>query len=102
MTSIKDRLIIKLANHVTVAKGKKAMAHLEEITKHPAQTQQEFLMRLMHDNRDTEYGREHCFANIHNIEDFRKNVPLTLASQRDKETKRQRDIWYFGFRETSS
>ena len=29
MTSIKDRLIIKLANHVTVAKGKKAMAHLQ-------------------------------------------------------------------------
>lgn len=77
MISIKDRLIIKLANQVTVAKGKKVMSHLEEITKQPVPTQQKFLMQLMRDNRETEYGRAHNFANIYSVEDFRKYVPLT-------------------------
>ena len=77
MTNIKDSLIIKLANHMTVAKGNKACNHLDEITEHPMQTQKEFLMTLLHDNKDTEYGRKYGFKDIHSIEDFRKAVPLT-------------------------
>lgn len=77
MTSIKEKLIIKLTNRLTVAKGRKARRHLDNITQHPMQTQEEFLMTLLRDNQDTEYGRKYGFRDIHSIEDFRRAVPLT-------------------------
>lgn len=77
MTNIKERIIIRLANHFVAAKGRKARKHLDEITQHPMQTQEEFLMTLLQDNKDTEYGRKYGFKDIHSIEDFRKAVPLT-------------------------
>ena len=77
MTTIKDRLIIKFVNHETVAKGKKACKHLDKITQHPMQTQEAWLMTLLDDNKDTEYGRKYGFKDIHSIEDFRKAVPLS-------------------------
>ena len=77
MTNIKDRIIIKLANQVVAAKGKKARKHLDEVAQYPMKTQKEFLMTLLHDNKDTEYGRKYGFKDIHSIEDFRKAVPLT-------------------------
>jgi len=44
-------------------------------TKDPMSAQKEFLLKLLYDNRDTVFGKEHKFFGIKTIEDFQKNVP---------------------------
>lgn len=78
MTSIKDKLIIKLINHKIVSEGSRARKHLDDITRRPMQVQEEFLMKLLNDNKDTEYGRKYHFADIHSLDDFRRQLPLTI------------------------
>ena len=36
----------------------------------------ELLMKLLADNKDTEYGKKYDFASIHSIEDYQKKVPV--------------------------
>ena len=43
----------------------------------PAKRNEAFLMQLLQDNKDTEYGKKYNFANIHSIEDYQKKVPVT-------------------------
>ena len=38
--------------------------------------QKEFLLRVLYDNRDTLFGKEHKFSHIKTVEDFQKNVPV--------------------------
>ena len=40
------------------------------------QMQSEVLMRLLRRAKDTEYGRQHGFANINHYEQFAKQVPV--------------------------
>lgn len=40
-------------------------------------TQEEFLKKLLNDNKDTEYGKKYNFAAIDSIESYRKNVLLS-------------------------
>ena len=44
--------------------------------KHPADTQIDLLLRLLHRNRDTRFGREHAFAEIKSYADFAAAVPV--------------------------
>ncbi|MDO5328511.1 MAG: GH3 auxin-responsive promoter family protein [Coriobacteriia bacterium] len=44
--------------------------------KNPMKYQKEFLLKLLDENKDTEYGKKYNFANIKSIEDFKKNVPV--------------------------
>ena len=37
----------------------------------------EFLMKLVRDNKDTEYGKLHHFDEIHSVDDYRRLVPLS-------------------------
>ena len=38
----------------------------------------ELLMKLLNDNKDTEYGKKYDFANIHSVEDYQKKVPVVV------------------------
>lgn len=78
MKGIFKKLVIRLANYKLASDGKKAFNHLDRITYKPMHTQEQFLLRLLHDNKDTEYGRKYGFADIHSIEEFRERVPLTI------------------------
>ena len=51
---------------------------LEEETQKPMEMTTELLMKLLHDNKDTEYGKKYNFANIHTIEDYQKEVPVVV------------------------
>ena len=42
----------------------------------PQLTQEEVLKRIVHANRDTEFGRKHEFENIESVEQYRLQVPL--------------------------
>ena len=39
--------------------------------------QENVLFTILNDNKDTEYGKEYGFADIHTIEDYQKRVPVS-------------------------
>jgi hypothetical protein len=47
----------------------------EKMTKYPMAAQRNFLLRMLYDNRDTVFGKEHGFAGIRSVEDYQKAVP---------------------------
>ncbi|MDP3789955.1 MAG: GH3 auxin-responsive promoter family protein, partial [Candidatus Omnitrophota bacterium] len=54
----------------------KAMA-FERLTKNPAGIQKKILFEYLARNKDTEYGRKYRFADIRNISDYQKMVPMS-------------------------
>ena len=49
---------------------------LEEETRRPMEVTTALLMRLLGENKDTEYGKKYDFANIRSIEEYQKKVPV--------------------------
>ena len=43
----------------------------------PMKYNEDLLMKILDDNKDTEYGKKYDFANIRSIEDYQKKVPIT-------------------------
>lgn len=42
----------------------------------PVKTQRKLLLKIVRDNRNTLYGREHGFSSIRTVEDFQRKVPV--------------------------
>lgn len=42
----------------------------------PKEIQHKYLFKLLHKNRDTDYGRDHGFRSIQSIADFRRQIPV--------------------------
>ena len=55
---------------------RKRITALDTAVKNAAEVQQDVLMRLLEDARDTEWGKLHDFRSIHSYEDFRNRFPL--------------------------
>ena len=53
-------------------------AFQENETQHPMELTTELLMKLLDDNKDTEYGKKYDFANIHSVEEYQKKVPVVV------------------------
>jgi len=53
------------------------LKRLEVLTSNPMEYQKNFLMKVISDNKDVEYGKKYNFSEINSIEDFQKNVPVT-------------------------
>ena len=47
-------------------------------THKPMELTTELLMKLLNDNKDTEYGKKYDFANIHSVEEYQKKVPVVV------------------------
>lgn len=75
-----DERVIKIVNEARWTDGQEVRNRLEDITYSPMRCQEEFVMRLVHENATTTYGQEHGFKSILNIEDFRSRIPLTTYS----------------------
>lgn len=60
--------------------GRKHMNELLANTKNAMEINEALLMKIIRDNENTEYGKLHNFKNIHSIEDYKKNVPLSNYS----------------------
>lgn len=58
--------------------GKVAHDHLMEMTMDPMRYNTDLLMRILEDNKDTEYGRKYGFADIHSVEEYQSRVPVTM------------------------
>ena len=67
----------KVFNKAVIGKGRKAVHSLDNASKNAVALQKECLMKLLDDNKDTEYGKKYDFANIHSIEDYQKMVPFS-------------------------
>ena len=53
---------------------------LEEVTqqcREPMRTNEVLLMRILDQNKDTEFGKKHRFSEIRSIEDYQRAVPVT-------------------------
>ncbi len=53
------------------------MRELDQNSRKANALSEEFLMKLLEENKDTEYGRKYGFADIHSIEEYREKVPLS-------------------------
>ena len=72
-----DEKVIKVVNEARWIDGQNVRRRLDDITHNPMRSQEEFLMRLVRENANTEYGRKNNFKDIRNMDDFRRFVPLT-------------------------
>lgn len=59
------------------AEGGPVYDSMVEMTKDPMRYNTELLMRMLDDNKDTEYGRKYGFTDIKSVAEFQERVPLT-------------------------
>ncbi|HEX2081515.1 MAG TPA: GH3 auxin-responsive promoter family protein [Longimicrobium sp.] len=66
----------RVASALYRAAAAPASARFARALRDPAAAQAAILRRILHENRDTEFGRAHGFARIRTAADFRARVPL--------------------------
>lgn len=60
-----------------ISEGVKVRESLEVRTKDPMKYNTELLMKILDDNKYTEYGKKYDFANIKSVEEYQNKVPVT-------------------------
>ena len=70
-------LIIRLLDSILTKKGRKALQDIEQSTFDPKKCNEDLLLRILKDNKDTEYGKKYDFANIKSIDEYRQKVPFS-------------------------
>lgn len=65
------------ARYKKIQASEQALGELERRLDDPMGFSEDFLLKLVSDNRDTEFGRQHGFADIHSVEDYQRQVPLS-------------------------
>lgn len=71
------RPIIGLIDAILIHKGKKALKDIEKFSEDPRKYNEECLLKLLRDNKDTEYGKLYGFGDIKSIEEYRQKVPYS-------------------------
>ena len=98
-----------LANKANADKGLEAWHSFQQETEKPMELTTTLLMKLLEDNKDTEYGRRYGFADIHTIEEYQRRVPVIvyddIAESLERMMKGEKNILtaypYNHFNETS-
>ena len=70
------KMLSRAAMRIMVVKGKRSLRHLEKASHAPMEENLALLKTILRDNKNTEFGRAHHFAQIRSVEDFRKAVPI--------------------------
>ena len=70
-------LVTAVINKILIRRGRKAMRELDQNSRRAVSLSQEVLLRLLAENKDTEYGRQYDFAGIRSIKEYQEKVPLT-------------------------
>ena len=71
------KLIQKLIDTIFVHLGKKALKDIEQSSLDPRKANEELLLKILKENKDTEYGKKYGFKDIHSIEEYRQKVPFS-------------------------
>lgn len=56
--------------------GIKVFKEFEEVSKNPGEISEEVLLKILNDNKNTEYGKKYDFINIHNTKEYQEKVPV--------------------------
>ena len=75
--TVKERLMNRVITRVLITRGKKAMRDIDVNSKDAVSISEQLLLRLLDENKNTEYGKKYGFAGIHSIEEYRAKVPLS-------------------------
>ena len=68
--------IIALIDFIMIHLGRKTLRFIDNESKKKGANEQQ-LLKILRDNKDTEYGRKYDFANIHSFEEYKAKVPLS-------------------------
>ena len=60
-----------------VLKGSAAIKRMEAHSLNAMQSNEELLMKILRDNKDTEYGKRYGFGDIHTIREYQEKVPFS-------------------------
>lgn len=71
------RPIIGIIDAVLISKGKKALKDIEKSSFDPKKSNEELLLKILQENKDTEYGKKYGFADIKSVEEYRQKVPFS-------------------------
>ena len=71
-----SRFFLKMIGKVVRRPVLRHLAAFEAATERPREIQEALLRRILAFQADTEFGRDHGFASIHTMEDFRRNLPV--------------------------
>lgn len=71
------KLLSKAAMRLIVIKGNSSLRHLEKSSLNPMRENEKLLKKILKANANTVYGKQHGFAEIKNLDDFRKKVPVS-------------------------
>ncbi len=75
--SVKERVMNEVVIKTMITRGRKAIRLLDDNSKRAISLSEELLMKLLEENKDTEYGKKYGFADIHSIKEYQEKVPLS-------------------------
>ena len=55
----------------------KALKDIGKSSLDPRKASEELLLKILKENKDTEYGKKYGFKDIHSIEEYRQKVPFS-------------------------
>jgi hypothetical protein len=70
------RLLFNFVGKIVATPVRRQLAAFEAATGRPRATQQALLQRLLARAAHTTFGRDHAFAAIHTVDDFRRRLPV--------------------------
>ena len=75
---IKETVMNRLIHMVLKKKGTRALDELDRNCETAVDMSRDLLMKILQDNKDTEYGRRYGFADITSVEEYRQKVPFSV------------------------
>jgi hypothetical protein len=69
--------LIKVLGKIVVRRVRRQLARFQEATSRPRDVQETLLRRILAYHADTSFGREHGFASIRSVADFRRQLPVS-------------------------
>ncbi len=86
-----EKSITYQANLRDASVGKTVYAEVNEEFKRGPQLNEELLMRVLRDNKDTEYGKRYGFADITSVEEYQRRVPVIVYDDIARDLERMCD-----------
>ena len=77
ISAIKTKAGNKAVVNTMVSRGRKVMRELDTNSRNAEKISDDLLLRILKDNKDTEYGKKYDFENIHSYEEYKEKVPFT-------------------------
>jgi hypothetical protein len=72
---------VEIINSIFSWVMKKRMHQIELFLKYPIEVQDELFQKLIDSAKETQFGRDHDFTNIRDVQKFRENVPVRNYEQ---------------------